>query len=128
MIQFNKVSKRYQNGHDALRDVSFHLAKGEMAFLTGHSGAGKSTLLKLVMALEPYTQGQILVANKNLAKLSRRQIPSLRQSIGIIFQNPELITSRTVFENVALPLIVAGYSHDEIGRRYRQLIHQFFVL
>jgi cell division transport system ATP-binding protein len=128
MIKFSKVSKYYGNGHEALQDVNFHLAKGEMAFLTGHSGAGKSTLLKLIMLLETCSQGQVIVDGKNLATLSRRQVPYLRRCIGVIFQNPQLLCSRTVFDNVALPLIISGYPHAEMTRRVRAALDKVGLL
>lgn len=90
-----------------------------MAFLTGHSGAGKSTLLKLVALIERCSAGQIIVDHKNLSRMPKRKIPQLRRSMGIIFQDPHLIPERRVFDNVALPLIIAGYPHREIGKRVR---------
>src|SRR5438552_3130675 len=104
MIKFHQVNKRYPTGQEALNDVSFTLQKGEMAFLTGHSGAGKSTLLKIVLQVEKQSSGQVVVNNKNLSSCNARQIPQLRRDIGAIFQNPYLLMSRTVFDNVALPL------------------------
>ncbi len=128
MIRFNQVTKRYENGHEALNSVSFHLAKGEMAFLTGHSGAGKSTLLKLLLMMEPATQGQIMVDGKNLARLPRRQIPYLRRNISMIFQNPHLLQERTVFENVALPLIITNCSQVELQKRVRAALDKVGLL
>ncbi len=128
MIRFTDVSKRYANGQEALNQVSFHLDKGEMAFLTGHSGAGKSTLLKLSIAMEQATQGQIVVADKNLSRLGKREVPYLRRSIGVIFQNPQLLQQQTVFNNVALPLIIAGHQHDEIQRRVRAALDKVGLL
>jgi cell division transport system ATP-binding protein len=119
VITFNQVSKRYPTGQEALNQVSFTLQKGEMAFLTGHSGAGKSTLLKLALQLEQPTSGQVLVDNKDLSRLSSRQIPELRRGIGAIFQNPYLLMSRSVFDNVALPLIIANHTREETERRVR---------
>lgn len=119
MIHFQQVSKSYPTGQEALKQVDFHLAKGEMAFLTGHSGAGKSTLLKLILALERPTQGQVMVNGKNLVQMPARHIPSLRRSIGAIFQDPYLLPSRTIFDNVSLPLVIADYTVEEIQRRVR---------
>jgi len=110
MIQFDRVSKRYPNGKDALSKVSFTLPAGQLTFLTGHSGAGKSTLLKLIMMLERPTQGQVLLDNQNLNGFGNRQIPLLRRKIGMVHQNHQLLFDRTVFDNVALPLIIAGGS------------------
>ena len=117
MIRFVNVSKHYSNGHHALNNINFQMESGEMVFLTGHSGAGKSTLLKLIMLMESLTRGQIYVNNRNLASLSKRQIPHLRRRIGMIFQNPQLLSYHTVFNNVATPLIISGYQHKEIKRR-----------
>lgn len=128
MIRFSNVHKRYPGGHDALQNVSFHLAAGEMAFLTGHSGAGKSTLLKLIALLERASRGQILINGQNLDKVSRRRIPYVRRNIGIIFQDHRLLFDRTVYDNVALPLIIAGFSNREIGRRVRAALDKVDLL
>ncbi len=128
MIQFSHIFKRYPTGYEALKDISFQLAPGEMAFLTGHSGAGKSTLLKLITLIERPTRGQAVVNNKNLAKLRRRRIPYFRREIGVVFQDNKLLYDRTVFDNVALPLVVAGVSHQEIGRRVRAALDKVGLL
>jgi len=119
MIKLSHVSKRYPNGHEALKDISFDMGAGEMAFLSGHSGAGKSTLFKLITRIEKPTSGQIIVDNQNLGRLSRSKIPALRREIGVIFQDHKLLMDRSVFDNVALPLIVIGMPHDEIKKRVR---------
>jgi cell division transport system ATP-binding protein len=119
MIQFDQVSKRYPGGKEALSRVSFELAEDEMAFLTGHSGAGKSTLLKLIILMERPSQGQVFVRGANLNRFGRSQVPHLRRNVGVVFQNHQLLFDRTVYDNVALPLIIAGYQHREIGRRVR---------
>jgi cell division transport system ATP-binding protein len=128
MIRFANVSKRYTGGYEALSDVSAHLAPGEMAFLTGHSGAGKSTLLKLIALIERPTNGQVIINGQNFAKVGRRRIPHVRRDIGIIFQDHRLLFDRTVFDNVALPLIIAGHSHPEIGRRVRAALDKVGLL
>lgn len=128
MIEFHSVSKRYPGFGDALSQVSFKLASGEMAFLTGHSGAGKSTLLKLIAVLIRPTNGQVLVNNENIGHISRRRIPYVRRNIGIIFQDHKLLFDRTVFDNVALPLVIAGLSHREIGRRVRASLDKVGLL
>lgn len=117
MITFNQVSKRYPGGYEALSQVSFSLQQGEMAFLTGHSGAGKSTLLKLVALLERPSSGQIIVNGVNLNQLTKRDIPAHRCTLGITFQSPHLLSDRTVFENVAIPLQIQGYSAHVIAKR-----------
>jgi len=128
MIQFDNVSKRYPGGFEALSNVSFHLEAGDMAFLTGHSGAGKSTLLKLIAVIENATSGQVFVDGQNVARIGRRGIPFLRRKIGFIFQDHHLLFDRTVFDNVALPLIIAGYRHQEIGRRVRAALDKVGLL
>ncbi|HMA99306.1 MAG TPA: cell division ATP-binding protein FtsE [Wenzhouxiangella sp.] len=119
MISFQHVSKRYPGGVQALSDVSFELGAGEMTFLTGRSGAGKSTLLKLIALLERPSRGQVVFDGRNVGKVSRRQIPYLRRRIGVIFQDHRLLTDKRVFDNVALPLMIAGVSFGEIQRRVR---------
>jgi cell division transport system ATP-binding protein len=128
MIQFDNVSKRYPAGHEALSRVSFHLKRNEMAFLTGHSGAGKSTLLKLIMMMEIPSHGQVFVGGQNLRKLSRRKVPYLRRNIGVVFQNHQLLFDRNVFDNVALPLTIAGYQRKEVGRRVRAALDKVGLL
>lgn len=119
MIQLSNVSKRYPGGYDALREVSFSVAEGEMLFLTGHSGAGKSTLLRLLTLIESPTRGQILVQKKNLERLPRRHVPYYRRELGVVFQDNKLLTDRTVFDNVALPLVASGIAPREIPKRVR---------
>lgn len=128
MISFDRVSKRYDGGHQALSNISFELGKGELAFLTGHSGAGKSTLLKLILAIEPVSGGRLLVNNIDLAKLPERRIPALRQQIGTVFQDHQLLFDRTVGDNVALPLEVAGFSPQDIRRRVRAALDKVGLL
>lgn len=117
MIRFNQVNKTYPGGFLALNNVSFNLAAGEMAFLTGHSGAGKSTLLKLMSLMEKPTSGQVCINGTDLSTVQYNQIPYIRRGIGMIFQNHNLLMDRTVFDNVALPLIIEGYSQREINKR-----------
>jgi len=119
MIRFEHVAKRYPGGVQALSDVNFELRRGEMAFLTGHSGAGKSTLLRLIAVLERPSRGQVLFDGKNIGRVSNRQIPGLRRKVGVIFQDHKLLTDRKVLDNVALPLLIAGFSWSEIRRRVR---------
>ena len=119
MITFDDVSKSYPNGHQGLSHVTFQIEAGEMVFVTGHSGAGKSTLLRLIALIERATQGQVLVAGQNLARLGHWRIPYYRRRVGITFQDHRLLTDRTVFDNVALPLVIAGHGHGETTRRVR---------
>ena len=128
MIQFNEVYKRYAGQQEALSGLSFHLQKGEMAFLTGHSGAGKSTLLKLIALIERSSHGQVIVNNQNLGRLPKWKVPYYRRKIGLVFQDHNLLHDRTVFDNVALPLIIAGENHREIGRRVRAALDKVGLL
>lgn len=128
MIRFSEVYKRYPNQHEALSGLSFELDKGEMAFLTGHSGAGKSTLLKLIALIERSSHGQVWVNNQNLSRLPKWKVPYYRRKIGLVFQDHNLLHDRTVFDNVALPLIIAGESHREIGRRVRAALDKVGLL
>ncbi len=128
MILFDGVSKRYPQGHEALNGVSFELAAGELAFLTGHSGAGKSTLLKLIMLMERPTRGQVLINGKNLNRLHASQIPYYRRRVGVVFQNHQLLFDRSVYDNVALPLLVSGYNARDIGRRVRASLDKVGLL
>jgi len=117
MIHFENVGKRYAEGGEALSGINLQLDVGEMAFLTGHSGAGKSTMLKLIGLIERASYGQVIINGKNFSKLGRRHIPYVRRDIGIIFQNHKLLNDRTVFDNVALPLVISGQPHRDIQRR-----------
>ena len=128
MIQFDRVSKRYEGGFEALTDVSFHVAPGELIFLTGHSGAGKSTLMKLIALLERSSRGHVIVDGRNLAGVPRRGIPAHRRKVGVIFQDHKLLHDRTVFDNVALPLVVAGVTHAEVRRRVRAALDKVGLL
>lgn len=119
IVAFKDVVKRYPGGKIALENVSLRLGRGEMAFLTGHSGAGKSTLMKLIGLIERPTRGQVVINGTNLAHVKRRQIPRYRQRLGLIFQNYNLLYDRTVFDNVALPLVIRGVGHADIARRVR---------
>ncbi len=128
MIRFDNVSKRYPGGKDALQAVNLHMEAGSMAFLTGHSGAGKSTLLKLIALLERTTRGQLFLDGENLSRAPKRRVPMVRRKIGMIFQNHRLLFDRTVFDNVALPLVIAGYRHQDIGRRVRAALDKVGLL
>ncbi len=128
MITFQSVAKRYRNGREALANVSLHVAPGEMVFLTGRSGAGKSTVLKLIALLERPTRGQVIVAGEGTARLPARRVPALRRRVGVVFQDHRLLVDRPVFDNVALPLIVAGSSLREIGKRVRAALDQVGLL
>jgi cell division transport system ATP-binding protein len=128
MIEFNQVNKRYPGGFEALSQVNFTLQKGEMAFLTGHSGAGKSTLLKLIAMLERPSSGQIVVNGLRLDTLKKREVPLFRTRLGIIFQSPHLLNDRTVFDNVALPLQVQGFTPQVIAKRVHTVLDRLGLL
>ncbi|MET0356244.1 MAG: cell division ATP-binding protein FtsE [Cellvibrio sp.] len=128
MIRFDNVSKRYDNGFEALSHINFAVEPGEMLFLTGHSGAGKSTLMKLIMQMERPSNGQITVDGYDLNRMASSQIPYYRRNIGVVFQNHQLLFDRSVFDNVALPLQIAGLSHYEIGRRVRAALDKVSLL
>ncbi|GIU51052.1 MULTISPECIES: cell division ATP-binding protein FtsE [Shewanella] len=117
MIHFEQVSKIYPGGQKALSEVNFRLQQGEMAFLTGHSGAGKSTLLKLITVIERASAGKVSINGHDTAKLGKKHVPYLRRNIGMIFQNHHLLMDKSVFDNVALPLVIEGFSHGEIRKR-----------
>ncbi|MFQ5633733.1 MAG: cell division ATP-binding protein FtsE [Gammaproteobacteria bacterium] len=128
MIRFDNVTKRYDRGREALSEVSLEIAAGELIFLTGHSGAGKSTLLKLIALIERPTRGQVLFEGRNVGRLSDRAIPRHRRQIGMVFQDHKLLEDRTVFENIALPMIIAGYSRREIRGRVRAALDHVGLL
>lgn len=127
-IEFQRVGKKYDSGQEALSQVSFHLQQGEMAFLTGHSGAGKSTLLKLMMMIERQSSGNILVDGVDLRNLSKKAVPEHRRRVGVVFQNHQLLFDRSVFHNVALPLLVSGADHAQIGKRVRAALDKVGLL
>lgn len=128
MIVFDRVCKKYPNGHEALRSVSFTLPPGEMTFLTGHSGAGKSTVLKLILLMECASSGSVQVNGLDLGKARRRDIPALRRGIGMVHQNHQLLLDRTVFDNVALPLVISGFRPADIDRRVRAALDKVGLL
>jgi cell division transport system ATP-binding protein len=128
MISFDRVSKRYEEGHDALREISLDIDRNELVFLTGHSGAGKSTLLRLIMLMDRPSRGQVTIDGRNLATVRARGIPQHRRSIGVVFQNHQLLFDRSVFDNVALPLVIAGYDYRDIGRRVRAALDKVGLL
>jgi cell division transport system ATP-binding protein len=128
VIRFERVSKRYPNGRDALTELSFEVSAGEMVFLTGRSGAGKSSVLKLIGLLERPTRGQITVNGKDTARLPSRRVPQYRRALGMVFQDHRLLMDRPVFDNVALPLIVADSAFRDIDRRVRAALDQVGLL
>ena len=128
MISFSSVSKRYPEGLEALRDVSFEIGAGEMVFITGHSGAGKSTVFRLLAAIEKPTSGSIVVNGQNLAAFRKRAVPYLRRNLGLIFQDQKLLFDRSVLDNVLLPLDIVGLPPREAIRRARAALDKVGLL
>lgn len=124
VLRFDNVSKRYAGGHDALTEVSFEVAVGEMLFITGHSGAGKSTLLKLIHLSERPSRGAVLFGERNLMKVRGRRVPLHRRDVGVVYQNHQLLMDRSIYDNVALPLILRGMRRGDIGKRVRSLLER----
>jgi len=128
MIRFDNVWKRYANGRDAVCDLTLEVGRGEMVFLTGHSGAGKSTLLKLIALIERPSRGTLVVNGQNTGTLRASKIPAFRRQIGVVFQDHKLLMDRPVYDNVALPLVIAGVPEKEIGKRVRASLDQVGLL
>jgi len=128
MIHFDHVSKRYPNGREALTDLSLEIGSGEIAFVTGHSGAGKSSLLKLIALIERPSRGQVVVNGQNLTNVPRSRVPAFRRQVGMVFQDHKLLSDHTIFDNVALPLVIAGVGSKEIGKRVRAALDQVGLL
>jgi len=128
MIRFEKVSKRYPNGREAVTELSLEIARGEMVFLTGHSGAGKSTLLKLIALIERPTRGTLFVNDQNTGTLPRSKIPAFRRQIGVVFQDHKLLMDRPVYDNVGLPLVIAGVPEKDIQKRVRAALDRVGLL
>ena len=127
MIQFENVTATYADDL-GIFDLSFHIEKGEMVYISGRSGAGKSTLLKLINLIDRHARGQIIVNGQNLERITRKRIPIFRRNIGFIFQNHRLLDDRTIFDNVALPLIIAGSNHQEVKRRVQAALDKVNLL
>lgn len=128
MLQFDQVSKTYPGGFVALERINFRIAKGEMVFLTGHSGAGKSTILKLISMIERPSTGRVMINNVDLSRLKRSQVPYVRRDVGIIFQNHRLLMNHTVFDNVALPLVIEGFTGKEMVKRVHAALDKVGLL
>jgi cell division transport system ATP-binding protein len=122
MVRFENVGMRYGAGPEVLRDVSFELTGGSFSFLTGLSGAGKTTLLKLISLAEPPSRGLITLFGKELATAQRRDLPALRRRIGVVFQDFRLLAHLSAYDNVALPLRLAGKRESDYSRDVRELL------
>ena len=122
LLKFDNVSKSYPGGQAALSELSFAVEPGEMLFVTGHSGAGKSTLLKLIHLSERPTRGTVLVADRNLRQVRGRHVAYHRRQVGVVHQDHRLLMERSVFDNVALPLQIAGVPGAEVGKRVRSML------
>jgi cell division transport system ATP-binding protein len=128
MIQFSQICKRYPGGYEALKNVSFEIAEGEMIFLTGHSGAGKSTLLKLIAAIERPNSGSVIVKGQNVSSIKGGALPYLRRNLGLIFQDHKILFDRSVFDNVMLPLQICGFDYRESAKRVRAALDKVGLL
>ena len=128
MIRFNNVHMQYPGGIDALKNINIHIEQGAMAFITGRSGAGKSTLLRLISLIERHTRGQIVVNGQSLERIRGNRVALFRRNIGFTFQDHRLLNDRTVFDNVALPLVIAGYRHQEIKKRVQAALDKVGLL
>ena len=128
MIRFTNVSMTYPDGNEALRNINLEVAQGAMVYITGRSGAGKSTLLRLIALIDRHTRGQVIVNGQNLERVRNRRIPLFRRNIGFMFQDHRLLHDRTVFDNVALPLVIAGYRHQEIRKRVQAALDKVSLL
>ena len=128
MIRFDHVTKRYPPGIDALSNVSFEVGDGELVVVDGHSGAGKSTLLKLIAAIERPSTGSVLVNGQNVGALKRRALPFMRRNLGLVFQDQKLLFDRSAFDNVKLPLSIAGFPPGEAAKRVRAALDKVGLL
>jgi cell division transport system ATP-binding protein len=128
MIRFSNVSMHYPGGNEALHNINLYVEQGAMAFVTGRSGAGKTSLLRLIALIERHDRGQIIVNGQNLERVKGRRVSLYRRSVGFMFQDHRLLSDRTVFDNVALPLVVSGYRYQEIRRRVNAALDKVGLL
>lgn len=118
-IVFERVTKRFDNGQEALSEISVEFASGSMTFLTGHSGAGKSTFLRLLIGAETATRGRIYVDDVDISRLGARRMPWYRREVGVVFQDHNLLLEHSVFDNVALPLRINHLGERQVASRVR---------
>jgi cell division transport system ATP-binding protein len=128
MIRFTDVSMHYGDGNEALRKINLYVEQGAMVYITGRSGAGKSSLLRLIALIERHNRGQIIVNGQNLERVTGRRIPLFRRNIGFMFQDHRLLYDRTAFDNIALPLVIAGYRYQEIRKRVHAALDKVSLL
>jgi cell division transport system ATP-binding protein len=128
MIRFADVHMRYPGGIEALKRINLYIEQGAMAYVTGRSGAGKSTLLRLIALIDRHSRGQIIVNGQNLERVTGRRIALYRRNVGFTFQDHRLLYDRTVFDNVALPLVVAGYRYQEVRKRTQAALDKVGLL
>ena len=128
MIRFDNVFKTYDSQYDALRNISLEIDQGEFIFVTGHSGAGKSTFMRLIARVDIPTRGQLIVDGQNLNRLNAAQVAAYRRRVGYIFQDHRLLNDRSVFDNVALPLVIAGLRRSELQKRVRAALDKVGLL
>lgn len=128
MIQFTEVYKAYPSGKEALRRINLFIEQGAMVFITGRSGAGKTTMLRLIGLIERHSRGQIIVNSQNLERVTGNRIALFRRSIGFMFQDHRLLNDRTIFDNVALPMVVAGHSYQETRKRVHAALDKVGLL
>lgn len=128
MIRLDNISKTYDDQFEALKNVSLEIDKGEFVFVTGHSGAGKSTLLRLIARVEKPSRGQLIVDGQNLDRLAANRVAAYRRRVGFIFQDHRLLNDRSVFDNVAMPLAIAGMRQSESNKRVRAALDKVGLL
>ena len=128
MIRFEHVFRRYPQNMVALADLSFAIKAGELVLISGHSGAGKTTLLKLLAAIETPSAGTVLVNGQNIGALKRTAVPLLRRNLGLVFQDQKLLFDRNAFENVMLPLAIAGFPPKEASKRVHAALDKVGLL
>jgi len=128
MIRLQNICKRYPESGEVLSQVNLQLDDGEMCFLTGPSGSGKSTLLKIIALIEQPTRGKLYFEQKNVTAINKARVSNFRKQMGLVFQDHRLLNDRNVFENIALPLRINGFSPKDIPRRVRAALDKVGLL